>query len=138
LFYTEIMKISNPTAVLGEDLAVEFLKKKGYTILERNYRKRYGEIDIIAVEKRDGISRKEGKIVESLVFIEVKTRRTAEYGTPLEAIGRGKLRELTRTAQFYKLSHKGLPDLMRIDAISIVLNHNDNKSIIEHVENISI
>ena len=56
------MKISNPTAVIGEDIAVNYLKKKGYKIIERNFRKGYGEIDIIALKKN------------VLVFVEVKTR----------------------------------------------------------------
>ena len=120
------MKISNPIARLGEDLAAVFLQKKGYKIIERNFRKGYGEIDIIAQKK--GI----------LVFVEVKTRTSQLFGTPLEAITPGKLRELVKTAQFYKLLHPTLPDLMRIDAISIVLHGNNKASTIDHVENISL
>ncbi len=68
------MKIVNPTAIIGENAAAEFLKKKGYVILERNFRKGYGEIDIIAVKKG------------TLVFVEVKTRSSDKFGTPLDAI----------------------------------------------------
>ncbi len=120
------MKIVNPTAVLGEDLATEYLQKKGYRIIERNFRQRYGEIDIIAIKD------------EVLVFIEVKTRKSERFGTPLEAITPWKLRELTSTAQFYTMLHPKLPKSLRIDAISVILNNDNKISTIEHVENISL
>lgn len=119
------MRIVNPTAIIGENLAAEYLRKKGYKIIERNFRRRYGEIDIIASND------------DTLVFFEVKTRKSILYGTPLEAITRWKLQELVRTAQFYKLAHRHLPELMRIDAISITLNHENRLDTIEHIENIS-
>jgi putative endonuclease len=120
------MKISNPIAIKGEELATKFLKEKGYKIIERNFRKGYGEIDIICV--KDDI----------LVFVEVKTRTSNTYGTPLEAITYSKIQTLTRTAQFYKLSKPKLPDEMRIDAISVLLDYSGNLSNIEHIENISL
>lgn len=73
----------------GEDLAVEFLKKKGFHILERNYRCRLGEVDIIA--------QKAGKIF----FVEVKTRRSRESVSPLELLSRAKQRHISRVAQNY-------------------------------------
>lgn len=119
------MKITNPTAVLGEDLAVTYLQKKGYQIIERNFRKRYGEIDIIA-QKDD-----------TLVFVEVKTRKSAQFGTPFEAITYWKLKSLIKTAELYSMMYPRLPKQLRIDGISILLN-SDNKAVtIEHVENIS-
>lgn len=119
------MKISNPIAVRGEDIATDFLKKKGYKILERNFRKGYGEIDIIAVKDK------------TLVFIEVKTRTTDKFGTPLESISYYKLKTLIKTAEFYKSLNSKLPDLMRIDAVSVILDSNNNLIAIEHAENIS-
>ncbi len=119
------MKIVNPKAVKGEDLACEFLKKKGYKILERNFRKGYGEIDIIAVKDK------------ILVFIEVKTRTSYAYGSPLEAITYFKLKTIIKTAEFYKMLNPNLPDQMRIDAISVMLDNNSNLVNIEHIENIS-
>lgn len=91
----------------GEELAVSFLRKKGFMILARNFRIRGGEIDIIALEK------------ETLVFIEVKSRSSSRFGSPFEAITPWKMKALARAAQFYKASHKNLPDAMRIDAIGI-------------------
>lgn len=112
----------------GEDLAVEFLKKKKYKILERNFKKRYGEIDIVAIAS--------SQKVPTLVFVEVKTRTTFEFGDPLEAITPWKLRSVVKTAEFYKLCHSNLPELMRIDAVCIILNGKKAEKI-EHIENIS-
>lgn len=118
------MKIANPTGRLGEQAAVDFLKKINYKILDRNFRAGYGEIDIIAV--KDNV----------LVFVEVKTRSSDNFGTPFEAITPWKLKPLIRTAQFYKSSHKGLPMEMRIDAIGVKVKENQIESI-EHIKNIS-
>lgn len=104
------MRIVNPTAKKGEQLASEFLTKKGYRIVDRNFRKGYGEIDIIAVHE------------QTLVFVEVKTRTSTLFGTPLEAITYWKLKTLIKTAQLYKLLHPNLPDSMRIDAVSVILD----------------
>ncbi len=119
------MKISNPIAVLGEELATKFLKDKDYKIIERNFRKGYGEIDIIAIQGR------------TLVFVEVKTRTGNLYGSPLEQISYFKLKSLIKTAQFYKLLNPRLPESMRIDAISVLLDNSGNVSNIEHIENIT-
>ncbi len=118
------MIISNPTAKFGEDVATNYLQKKGYQIIERNFRKGYGEIDIVSIY---------GNI---LVFIEVKTRTTALYGGAIEAISYGKMQKLIRTCQYYRMLHPKLPAAMRIDAILIDLENNDAKNI-EHIENIS-
>lgn len=110
---------------LGEDFAVSYLKRQGFRILTRNFRIRGGEIDIVAVDK------------DTLVFIEVKTRSSNEFGTPLEAIGYYKLRSLIKTAEFFKLQHRNLPDLMRIDAVSVMLDRNNELIKVELVKNIS-
>src|SRR6185369_1062344 len=98
---------------IGEDIAVEYLKKHGFKIIDRNFLIRGGEIDIVALEYSNVTEE------ETLVFIEVKTRRSNEFGTPLEAITPWKIRSLIKTAQFYKVKHPNLPELMRIDAIAI-------------------
>lgn len=119
------MKISNPIAIKGEELATKFLKEKGYKIIDRNFRKGYGEIDVIAIHEN------------VLVFVEVKTRTSNAYGSPLEAISYFKLKSLLKTAEFYKSLNPKLPDSLRIDAISIMLDNSENLSSIEHIENIS-
>ena len=119
------MRIVNPIAVLGEDIACEYLKKKGYKIIERNFRKKYQEIDIIATSDT------------SLVFVEVKTRRSDTFGSLFESITPWKLKYLVRLAQFYKQLHPRLPDSMRIDAIGVRLAFDNKLENIEHLENIT-
>jgi putative endonuclease len=109
----------------GENLAVTFLQKNGFVIIDRNFRIRGGEIDIIAI---DG---------DTLSFVEVKTRMSRMYGTPLEAISYWKLKALIKTAQYYKSMHPKLPELMRIDAVSIVLAYDKSVASIDLVKNIS-
>ena len=100
---------------LGEDLAAKYLEKQGFRIIGRNFRARYGEIDIIALEK------------DVIVFVEVKTRIGEEFGKPEEAVTPWKLREVIKTAQYYAQTHQ-IPESMRIDVIGIGLD-NENKVI---------
>lgn len=103
----------NKTALgkYGEELASVYLKKVGYKIIERNFRIRGGEIDIIALE---------GK---TLVYVEVKTRTTKQFGEPEEAVTWWKLKFLERAAKFYRNNHSNLklPELERIDVLAIDL-----------------
>ena len=94
---------------IGEDLAVLFLKKHGYKILERI---RGGEIDIIAVDD------------DTLVYVEVKTRTSQIFGSPEEAVTPRKIKFLIRAAKFYRANRKnlGLPNLERIDVVAIELS----------------
>ena len=93
----------------GEERACRELVGRGYAILERRYRLRHGEIDIIA---RDGVV---------LVFVEVKTRHGAEYGGGAEAITRLKRRRMTRVAEAY-LARQGLVDVpCRFDVVVVSL-----------------
>jgi putative endonuclease len=117
------VRITNPIGKKGEDIAVEYLKKKGYKVIERNFRKGYGEIDIVAIKNN------------VLVFVEVKTRTSETFGTPFESITSWKLKPLIKTAQYYSMIHPELPNELRIDAISVVLE--GLKESIEHLENIS-
>ncbi len=94
---------------LGEDIATIFLIRKGFCILERNFKAQYGELDIIA---KDG---------DTLVFVEVKTRTGAQFGTPEEAITPWKLREVIQTSQYYVSRHPELPQALRVDVVGIVL-----------------
>lgn len=119
------MFIPNPTARLGEELAAKYLVKKGYKIIDKNFRKGYGEIDIIAIDK------------DILVFIEVKTRTSRKFGTPFEQITPFKIKALERTALFYKKLHPKLPDRLRIDAVSVELDSFNNPSNIELMQNIT-
>lgn len=114
------------TGALGEDIACEFISKKGYKILQRNFKARYGELDIIAID---------GK---TLVFIEVKTRTNLLFGTPEEAITPRKLHELIQTCQYYVILHPELPKLLRIDVIGIMMDKiTEEVQRITHTENIT-
>lgn len=108
----------------GEDIAADYLLHHGYTIVERNFRKRYGDIDIVARKR------------ETLVFVEVKTRTSDLYGGGEEAITRAKKHHLVRSAEYYKLV-KSLGDVsMQIDLITVSFNEEDSHKI-EHFENIT-
>lgn len=111
------MKISNPTAKLGEDKACEYLRKLGFKIIERNFRKGYGEIDVVALDK------------DVLVFVEVKTRTSNQFGSPLEGITYWKLKSLIKTARYYKMTHRSFPESLRIDAVAVILNGDEVQSI---------
>lgn len=91
----------------GEDLACRELERRGYAILERRYRRRGGEIDIIA---RDG---------PTLVFVEVKAREDAEFGDGADAITRWKRRHLVTAAIDYLVWHGGLEQRCRFDVVAI-------------------
>ena len=109
----------------GEKMAENFLSKKGYKILERNYLKRQGEIDIIAFDSK----------YKEIVFIEVKTRKNSEYGYPEEFVTKKKIEKISSTAYIWLKKHKKIDDFWRIDIIAIELNYNPPK--IEHLENIT-
>jgi len=97
----------------GEQLACDYLVLNGYEILDRNVRTPYGEIDIIAREK---------KLVDesqTLVFVEVKARRTNTYGYPEDAITESKRKHLIEAAEYYLQENPELAEAWRIDVISI-------------------
>ncbi len=122
------MRIVDPTGKLGEDLAAQYLTTHKYKILDRNFRRFNAEIDIIAID----MSEKE----QVLAFIEVKTRRNESYGSPFESITQWKLRNLTKTAELYKIMYKHLPEAMRIDAVSVMLKNDGSSAIIDLIKNI--
>jgi putative endonuclease len=98
------------TGKIGERIAEDFLKKQGYIILERNVRFPLGEIDLIA------------KHGESLVFVEVKTRRSADFGLPEESITARKKTRLGRLASWYLMNHfEGHELSIRFDVLAIQL-----------------
>jgi putative endonuclease len=108
-----------PLGVKGEDLAVKFLKKKGYRILSRNFKTPLGEIDIIA-EDRD-----------TLVFVEVKTRTDNSFSFPYEAVNRRKREKLRKVALFYLKNCVKGDAPSRFDVLSIQAG--EDKTEIEHI-----
>ncbi len=111
------------TGKLGEKLAQDFLKKKGYTILETNYRCPRVEIDIIARHE------------DCLVFVEVRTKTSSGFGSPEESITPIKIRHLERAAMYYLQNHTNLPELWRLDLVAIELDMNNKAKRIELIPN---
>jgi putative endonuclease len=109
--------------VWGEDLACNFLKKHGYRIIKRNYQVRQGEIDIIAQEKDD-----------ELIFVEVKTRTSNQFGFPEESVGYKKQVRMFRTINVYFQNFQELP-YYRVDIISIEVNLQKKNLKIRHYKN---
>ena len=93
----------------GEEIALQFLKKKGYRIIEKNYVCKMGEMDIIAKEK------------DTLAFIEVKTRTSTTFGPPQLAVNFQKQMQLSKVALYF-LKEKGIEEIKaRFDVVAILL-----------------
>ncbi len=123
---------------LGEDIAVKHLEKHGYKILERNYRKPWGEIDIIASEnigKNQFLARQS----QELVFIEVKTQNQEFEWRPEENITRHKKHQLSRIVTTYLKANK-IPENQnwRVDVLAITLDFKTKNAQIEHIKNIML
>jgi putative endonuclease len=99
----------------GEEIAVAYLKKNGYRIVETNFRCPIGEIDIIAKEKND------------LVFVEVKTRRSNELGYPEQAVGVKKQKKMSQLALWYLQNKKITDTSARFDVVAIILKQGKNE-----------
>jgi len=105
----------------GEELAAQYLKKRGYTIVERNYRCTNGEVDLIAVHRR------------VIVFVEVKTRRGESYGLPVEAVEFHKKRKMIQAAEFFLHEKKLHQRDARFDVVGI--SWPGVEPVIEHIQN---
>jgi len=105
----------------GERVAERYLQKKGYTLVERNYRCPAGELDLIVLDRR------------VVVFVEVKTRTGHGFGSPLEAVEFRKQRKMIRAAQFF-LAEKRLQQRdARFDVVGVSWPGRD--PVVEHIEN---
>lgn len=119
------MRQSQIIGRLGEELATQYLEKKGLKILERNFRCRQGEIDII------------GKENEELVFIEVKTRTNQKYGTPIESVTPIKRKHMNRAIEFYLYTKQLTNEQVRIDVMEVYIENQEKKTYkINHIQNI--
>ena len=100
----------------GETLAEKYLQKKGYKILQKNYKNFIGEIDIICFDKKNN----------ETIFVEVKTRQSAKYGQPCEAVNYFKQQKIYKTATVYLKQKSLLDEKFRFDVIEILgddINH---------------
>lgn len=111
------------TGALGERIACDFLGENGYEILENNYRCPKGEIDIVAKQNN------------TLVFIEVRTKRSQMFGSPEESITSGKREKLRTLAQHYRQEHNDLPLNWRIDVVAVEIEKSCRVTRIEIIEN---
>ena len=108
--YQKAMSLTGKrTGKKGEDLAAAYLAETGYRIIERNYRCFFGEIDIVAWEG------------ETLVFAEVKSRRTEAYGAPQLAVGREKQDKISRIALHYLSERQLRSHPARFDVVAVKL-----------------
>ena len=118
------MKTGNKdTGRIGEELTEELLTKKGYKILKRNFATRFGEIDIICKE------------ADSLVFVEVKTKKGLNFGSPEEMFTTNKLNRVRRMAEVYL---QGKLVKCRIDMVAVVLDREDKPTRITHYPNVEM
>ncbi len=93
----------------GEDIAASYLRDKGFKIIARNYRDKFGEIDIIARDRR------------TWVFVEVKTRHSIRFGLPEEAVTTTKQQQIIRVASNYLVHHQLLDEPVRFDVIAVMM-----------------
>jgi len=114
------MYINQEIGKLGEDIAVNYLKQKGYKILDRNFECRQGELDIIALDKKE------------IVFIEVKTRTSNRYGLPSEAVNKIKQKHMLQSIKYYLYTRNLSDEFVRIDVIEVYIR--DNVYRVNHIK----
>lgn len=110
----------------GENVACDYLKNEDYNILDRNFSCRQGEIDIIAYDLKSN----------EVVFFEVKTRTSFNYGIPSEAVNKTKQKHILNSVKYY-LCCKGIHDMyIRIDVIEIVIDKENNRYKLNHLKSV--
>lgn len=108
---------------LGEDIAYKHLKGNGYTILQRNFRSKLGEIDIVA---------KDGRYV---AFVEVKTRKVIHFGYPREAVDYNKQNRIKNIAMLFLSKNKIRDTSIRFDVVEIILDSKNNIKSLSLIKN---
>lgn len=119
----------------GEALAADYLVKHGYTILERNARTPYGEIDIVAQQSPASIFQPDSPAGLVTVFVEVKTRATRTYGAPEESVTPRKQAHMLAAARSYLQAHPECEGDWRIDVLAIQRIDPNQAPVILHFEN---
>lgn len=116
------MYIRHELGKKGEDIAVEFLEKQNYNILDRNFICRQGEIDVIALDRN------------YVVFVEIKSRTSTEFGLPSEAVTKTKLKHMVKSAEYYLFVRNLENANTRFDVIEVYVK--DGKYFINHIKQI--
>jgi len=111
---------------LGERIASEYLNSKGFKIIEMNFQKHWGELDIVALDQN------------TLVFIEVKTRTEGDSISPEDSMTPKKINSVKKSGLYYKTLHPEYPESLRIDFVGIVLGQDLKVKKLNHVENITL
>ena len=122
-----VRRTRNEIGAMGETLAALELEKQGLEILDRNWSCRWGELDVVALDRSDGR--------RTAVFCEVKCRTGRNYGDPLESITRAKVRRLRQLAAEWMSQHDLPVDGLRLDAIGVLLQH-DQQPVLVHITGI--
>lgn len=107
----------------GEELAANHLRACGYRVLERNYRSKGGEVDIVARDRDD-----------TIVFVEVKTRTSLAFGVPQLAVTSRKQRQIAKGALSWLSRNRSHHQAARFDVIAVLL-HDDGRCELEHIKN---
>lgn len=108
---------------LGERLAVEYLESLGLQVLDRNWRCRYGELDVVVADR----------VTRTVMFVEVKTRTGDGFGAAVEAVTAAKVRRLRRLAGLWLAKHDGNWVNIRIDVIGLRLDRSGELRSLEHL-----
>ncbi len=119
----DMKKFNLQIGKLGEEIAKDYLKKRGYEILAQNFKTKYAEIDLVARQKNE------------LVFVEVRTKRGLDFGSPEDSLNKKKLRKLWFNARGY-INWAKWRGPYRIDAVCIVLKPNNTLDRFNHYKNI--
>ena len=109
---------------LGEEIATEYIKKKKYVIIQRNFRCRYGEVDIVAKDNNE------------YVFIEVKTRTSKKFGQPAEAVNQLKKKHIYNVTRYFLHRYKIENSLVRFDVIEVFLSKDRYR--VNHIKQVEI
>lgn len=107
---------------LGEGISENYLKNLGYKILDKNFKCKCGEIDLIALNKG------------YICFIEVKTRYGTNFGIPAESVSYSKQKKICKTAQVYIMWKNIIDSNFRFDVIEVLLNNENNDFLLNHIE----
>ncbi|MFH1305670.1 MAG: YraN family protein [Candidatus Omnitrophota bacterium] len=107
----------------GEDIAARFLTSRGFSILHRNFATPFGEIDLVA------------KQAAYIVFVEVKTRISERFGTPLSAITDAKKKHILRNCRYYLARYNLCETPCRIDVVGINIDTEGRPRVLKHVKN---
>jgi putative endonuclease len=107
---------------LGEHISESYLKDLGYKILNKNFKCKCGEIDLIAINKG------------YICFIEVKTRYGTNFGMPAESVISSKQHKIYKTAQVYIMRENITDFNFRFDVMEVILNNNNNDFLVTHIE----